>query len=164
MIMLAHSLFILFMTVWLCTPCDVHSCALRRYRIYCILVTCGLNRKNKVPTSSGEGSWRRPGSTIPSASTGRSEKRLREPGQEDDAQRDTKPSRIGAINALQAICEETPEIEDTHLGVADIDETLQKRQALAGSGKCIVRVVQKSSVTTRALTSRWVVTVEKAVG
>ena len=129
---------------------------------------CGLHRKNKVPTSSGEGSWRRPGSTIPSASTGRSEKRLREPGQEDDAQRDTKPSRIGAINALQAICEETPEIEDTHLGVADIDETLQKRQThierIAGSGKCIVRVVQKSSVTTRALTSRWVVTVEKAVG
>ena len=102
----------------------------------------------------------------PAASTGRGDKRLRAPGLEDDAQWDTRRSHIGAINALQAICEETPEIEDTHLGVAGEDETLRKRQAhierIARGGKSIVRVVSRSSVATRASTGRWVDALDKS--
>ena len=105
-------------------------------------------------------------SASPAASAGRGDKRLREPGPEDDAQADTSLSRIGAINALQAICEETPDVEEAHLGVEGEDETLRRRQAhierIAGGGKSSVRVVPRSSVTTWVLTGRWVDTMDKS--
>jgi hypothetical protein len=64
--------------------------------------------------------------------------------------------RINAICALQAVCEEDLEY----------DEILKKRQVhverIAGDGQNIVRVVPRSSATTRVMTGRWVDTADKS--
>jgi hypothetical protein len=82
-------------------------------------------------------------------------KRTRDPadlGDDPDAQR----LRINAICALQAVCEEALEY----------DEILKKRQVhverIAGEGKNIVRVVPRSSATTRVMSGRWVDTADKS--